>query len=115
MMMIQMRTPRIPNQIDDDEPRRCPRSAAAIPRSVNVSAEPRAYTAESDRAFLGAVSPPTYARTRGSWEREQGVTDVTIPAMNATSGAVHPPSDITEPRNERTESINDKLLCKCPE
>ena len=90
-----------------DVPIKLPINEATVPRAVKVIAEPRANVRESLNAFFVSFCPvpPTNPITNGMLDKEQGVTDVRIPAIRARMGASHMLSLIKSESCSRIASI----------
>ena len=86
-----IKTPSTAYQIGEEVPISLPIEVATIPKVTKVIAVPAANVAEYKNAFLVFLSPvpPTYPTINGTLEREQGVTEVHMPATNANTGASH--------------------------
>ena len=62
---------------------------AITPSAVNVTAEPKAKVTDnpSARFAFPCPAPPTYPTIKGMLDSEQGVKEVSAPAIRARSGA----------------------------
>lgn len=88
-----------------------PADVAIIPSVTKVTAVPTENTAEYANAFFVSFSPipPTYPTTNGMFDKEQGVKDVSTPAIKASSGASHILFPITSAICERRFGSLDDL------